>query len=208
MVDLVAVQAAVEQFDVLRLAAHDVDQREALHVEVLQVFDFFAEQHGRRCAVAKEQRELAARFGRQRGLHQREHRRDAAAHREGHVMALVLGREIHGEVAGGRHHFQRLARLQFVVGPTGERAFVDLLDGHAQQLVVRGGTDRVRAAQLFAIQLRAQGQVLPRQEGELVGQRVGQVKGDDHGIARIARHRGHLQGMKLVAHLETALSES
>ncbi|CFE02582.1 Uncharacterised protein [Bordetella pertussis] len=201
LIDFIAVQATIEQLNVLAFAAHDVDQREALHIEVLEVFDFLAKQHRGRGAVAEEQREAAARFGRQGRLHQREHRRDAAAHRERHIVARVVRVEVDGEVARRRHHFQALAGLQLVVGPVGEHPLVDLLDGHAQHAVARRRTDGVRAAHLLAVQAGAQGQVLARPEAEVAGQLGRQVERDHHGVARVARHRSDLQHMEwIVAH--------
>ena len=53
-----AVDAPVQELDVLRLARQHVDQVEALQVHVLQRRELLAEHHGRRRAVAVEQREL------------------------------------------------------------------------------------------------------------------------------------------------------
>jgi GTPase len=63
-VALAAVDAAVEQFHVLLLAAHHVDHVEALQVGILEVGQFFLEDHRGRGAVAIEQREAAVRLGR------------------------------------------------------------------------------------------------------------------------------------------------
>jgi hypothetical protein len=125
--------AAVEQLDVLLLAAHHIGQVQALHVDVLQVRQFFLEDHRRRGAVTVEQGEAAVRFGQQRGLDDRQDRRDAAAGREGHVVRCLPGVERHVEVAHRRHHLER-RRRQGVVGPAREQAARGALDGHAQRL--------------------------------------------------------------------------
>ena len=83
-----AVDAAVQQLDVLRLARQHVHEVEALQVHVLQRRELLAEHHARRRAVAVEQRELRVRLARERRLDDRQDRRDPAACRERDVVAL------------------------------------------------------------------------------------------------------------------------
>ena len=91
------VDPAVEQVDVLLLAAEDVDQREAVEVGVLEVLELLAEHDRAGGAVAVDQREAAVRLGRERGLDDAEQRRDPAAGGEAEIVVAGLS----GRAAGG-----------------------------------------------------------------------------------------------------------
>ena len=60
--------AAVEELDVLLLAAEDVDEVEAVEMLVLEILELLAEHDRARGAVAVEQREAAVRLGGERRL--------------------------------------------------------------------------------------------------------------------------------------------
>jgi hypothetical protein len=188
--------AAVEQFDVLLLAAHHVGQLEALHIAVLQVRQLVLEDHRGRRAVAVEEREAAVRFGRQRGLDDREDGRDAAAGRKGQIVLAVGGVQRDVEVAHGRHHVERDAGLERVVGPAGEQAALGALDGDAQRAFLHRRADRVRAAHVFVADQRAQRQVLALLVSETVLQLGRHGEGDGDGVARFVAHLGDGQRME------------
>ena len=134
------VQQAVEQIDFLRFVADHVVQRQAVQVAVLEVLEFFGEHDAREFAIAVDQGEAAARLRFQRGHDQREHRRDAAAAREGDVVPGARRVERGEKPAIGCHHLERLAGSQGAIGPGGKAPARNRLDADpqlARALVVR-----------------------------------------------------------------------
>ena len=65
LADACAVDAAIEQVDILRLARQQMDQREPLQEAILQILQRFEEHDRARCAVAIDQRDRAVRLMRQ-----------------------------------------------------------------------------------------------------------------------------------------------
>ena len=188
--------AAVEQFDILLLAAHHVHQVQTLQVHVLQVRQFFLEDDGRRGAVAVKQSEAAQWFRQQGRLDDGEDGRDAAAGRKRQVVLAVDAVERHVEVAHGRHHLDGGAGLERIVRPGRESAAGRALDGHAQRAVLHRRTDRIRAAHVFRIDIGAQGQVLALLEAELLLQFGRHVERDGDGVARFIAHVRYAQRIK------------
>ncbi len=204
---LVAVEPAVEQRDLLRLARQHVIQREAVEVAVLQVFQRLGKDDAVHRAVAVDQRESAVRLGGQRGLDQRQDGRDAAAGSKRDIVARALGGQRHVETAVGRQHVQRLADADAVVQVIGEHAGVHALDGHAQLavrvVVLDRAADRIRAPQLALPGLarrHAQRQELPLREAVRVAQVVRHIEAQRDGIGRLAADFGNAQRMELRRH--------
>jgi hypothetical protein len=184
----------------MRLAAHDVDQVEALQVLVLQVGQLVAEDHGRRRAVPVQQGEAAVRLGDQGGLDDREDGRDAAAGREGQVVAAAFRFERQVEAAFRRHHVDRHAGTDAFVGPGREQAAVHALDRHAQAVVLHRRANGIGAAHVLAGYRRAQGQMLALLVGEGVLEFGRQVEGDGDRVARFMLHLRHGQWIEF-AHI-------
>ena len=191
------VDAAIEQLHILLLAAEDEHEVQARQIAVLQIFEFILEDHARRRAVTVEQGEAAVRLKRQRGLDQRQHRRDAAAGDEGHVMTPRFRLQRHVEMPGRRHDLDGAAGLQMLGSPVRELAIINTLDRNAQRLFLRTRADRVRATNLLPFDLCAQGQMLPRKVAEVLGMIRRCCESHDNGVAGFGRDRGHAQLVKL-----------
>ena len=197
LLDLGAVDPAVEQIDIELFAAHDIDQIEAPEIAILQVGQLLAKQHAARGAVAVEQREPAVRLGHERGLDDRQQRRDATARAEGDIVLVVVFGQRKIEAPGRRHDLDRLARRQFVVGPVRELAARHALDRDPQLFVLYRRTHRIGTTDFLAVDLGAQGQVLALGIGKGVAQFVRHVEGDHDRIAVVALDGAHGQRMEL-----------
>ena len=196
-VGLGAVDAAVQQLDVLRLARQHVDQVEAAEVGVLERRQLLLEHHRAGRAVAVDEREAARRLRGQRGLDDRQQRRDAAAGGEAQVV-LATRSASSGTLkwpSGGMTSIVSPA-FSALVGPGREHAAGRLLDRDAQRAVLHRRTDRIRAAHVLAVDVRAQRQVLALLVAELVAQRVRHGERDGDGVARFALDAGDGQRME------------
>ena len=196
-VAFVRVDAAVIEVHVLLFAAEHIDDVEPAQVGVFQVAECFAEQGGATGTIAVDQGELAVGFGFQRGLDDRQDRRDAAAGGHRQVVGFALRVQVDVEVAGGRHHFQGVAFLEFAVGEAGEAAAGDFFYRHAQVAVVDAGADGVGAAHFFAVHMGAHDQVLALGEAEGVVQFRRHVEGDGHRFAGFRAHFADCQRVEL-----------
>ena len=197
-VGLGAVDPAVQELDVLRLARQHVDEVEARQVRVLERGELLLEHHGAGRAIAVEERELGARLGGQRRLDDRQQRRDAAAGREAEVAACAAGIERDVEVTDRRHHVQRVAGRQRLVRPGREHAARVALDGDPQACRParrsRSSTSGGRPGRRWP---RASSGAGPRRSGTL-GQRPRDVEGDRDGVARLALDLGDRSGWNLL----------
>ncbi len=196
-VRLRAVDPAVEELDVLRLARQHVDQVEPGEEAVLERGELLLEHHGAGSAVAVEQRELARRLGHERGLDEREQRRDPAAGGEADVVRAMIGRERHVEVPERRHHVEPVADPQRFVRPLREHAARVALDRDPQNAVLRARADRVGAPHVLAADVGAQRQVLAGGEAECVDERRRHGERDRHRVARLALDLRHREAMEL-----------
>ena len=86
-VGLRAIDAAVQELDVLRLARQHVDEIEPAEIAVFERGELVAEHHRRRRAVAVDQREPRARLRDERRRDDRQQRRDAAAGGDAQIVA-------------------------------------------------------------------------------------------------------------------------
>ena len=141
--DAVAVQAAVEDGDVLFFLTQHVEDGEAAEVAVLQLLHRLAEQHAAYGLVAVKQEEAALRLAGQQAAGDREDRRDTGPGGESRDRAGRIRRVGEAEAAGGRHHLNLVAGRERLVSPGGEGAAIDALDRDAQLTVIRAGADRV-----------------------------------------------------------------
>ena len=194
---LCAVDAPVQQFDVLRLARQHVDQVEAREIRVLELRELVPEHDATGGAVAVEQREFALRLGGERRADNRQERRDPAASREADVVACAGGVRRQAEVTKGRHDVQRIARRQRFPGPGRERSTGTFLHCDAQRAVLHGRADRIRAPDVFAADRLPHGYVLARLEPERRREFRGHGKRERDGIARLALDFCNPQRMKL-----------
>jgi hypothetical protein len=139
---LVAVDAALEQVNLLGLARQHVDQREAVAVAVLEVLQGLVEHHRRHAAVAIDQGELGLGLLLERARGDRQDGRDARAGGKAHAVdgALLLDHE----AAIRRHHLDGVAGLDGLGGPVGEHAVLDRADADLQ--LAPGGQAAARAA--------------------------------------------------------------
>jgi hypothetical protein len=87
---LVAVDAALEQVDLLGLARQHVDQREAVAVAVLEVLQGLVEHHRRHAAVAIDQGELGLGLLLEGARGDRQDGRDARAGGKAHAVDRAL----------------------------------------------------------------------------------------------------------------------
>ena len=198
--DLVAIHQAHVQRRVGVLVGEHVVQREPRQIAILQVFDLFLEHRRLQRPVAVDQREAAVGLACQHRLHDRQDRRDAAAAGDADVMSMRRGIDRHEEAALRRHHADLVAGFQMRVDPVGEHAASDLAHADAQFAIVDAGTDRIRAAQVLPIDVRAQREVLALSEAEHVAQRLGHVERNDHRLVGIGLDRAHAQRMENDAH--------
>ncbi|KAF5291100.1 hypothetical protein FQR65_LT20496 [Abscondita terminalis] len=176
--DLGAVHHAHVQRQVGVLVREHMLQRQPRHVAVLEVLDLLLEHGGLQLAVAVDQREAAGRLARQHGLHDGQDGRDAAAARNAHVVARGPGLDGHEEAALGRHDLQGVAGPQVLVDPVGELAAAHLAHAHAQLAVIHACADGVAAAQVLAVDLVAQRQVLALGEAEDLAQLARHIEAD------------------------------
>ncbi|CAM2148547.1 conserved hypothetical protein [Paraburkholderia tropica] len=148
------IEHAVEQLDVLQIVRQHVVEAEAVHEAVLQVLKLLREHDLVDAAVAVDQRERAARLRFERRLDDRQHRRDARATRERHVMLAVIGVQVREEAAVRRHHIDFVARRELIEGEVRETPAAHALDADAQFAVAvvvgHADADRVRAARFLA----------------------------------------------------------
>ncbi len=199
-VSLGAIDAAVQELDVLRLARQHVDQIEAFEMQILERCELVAKHHGRRRPVAVDQREFRARFGRERRRDDRQQRCDAAAGRDTEIVADRLRIGIDVEMAHRRHDVDVRAGTKRVVRPYREHAARRALDRDSQR-IARGGADRIGASYVLAADVGAQRQVLAGLEAEQVTQHVGNGERDGDRVACLTVDSRDLQRMEL-AHLD------
>jgi hypothetical protein len=126
---LVAVDAALEQVDLLGLAQH-VDQREAVAVAVLEVLQGLVEHHRRHAAVAIDQGELGLGLLLERAGGDRQDGRDART--GGKADAVDRALLLDHEAAIRRHHLDGVAGLDGLGRPVGEQAVLDRADADLQ----------------------------------------------------------------------------
>ena len=167
-------------------------QVEPVGVAVLEVLELLEEHDRPGGPVAVDQRDGALRLDLQRGRHDRQHRRDAAAGRDGAVV-LGVGRVERGEEAAGRrHHVEHVADLQRAGGVPGERAAGQPLDADPQPAARLPG----RRSSSCAGRRRRRPSVRtvrcwPCAEGVVVAQLVGDVEGDRHRVVGEPLDRCH-----------------
>ena len=118
-----------------------MEDGQAVHVAVLEVFQRLTEQHVAGGAAAVEEEEAAARLSVQDGFQHGEDGGDAGAGGEGDVQAPNVGTSGVGadggaEAADGGHDLERHAGFQGVHGPGGEDAAFQTADGDAEFAVV------------------------------------------------------------------------
>ena len=128
--DPLAVEAAVQDVDVLRLARQHVKDGQPAEMPVLQLFERAPEHDARRRAVAVEQRGARFRVGGEHGADDRDDRRDAGAGGEEGVMPARA--DLRGEAAFRSGDVEAAARPQRLVGEAGEAAALDLPDRDPQ----------------------------------------------------------------------------
>jgi hypothetical protein len=163
-----AVDAAVQELDVLRLARQHVDEIEARQVDVLERGQLLLEHHGARRTIAVEQRESRMGSAARVVLMIDSSGVMPLPCREGNVMLAMAGVERHPEVTERRQYVERIARLEPLVGPGREEAARIALDRDAQRTVSRAGTDRIRAADILPLDVGAQREMLSRRHGETI----------------------------------------
>jgi hypothetical protein len=105
-----------------------VPNLEPVRVLELQRFELFAEDDRAYIAVRIDQPEPSRR-GDERGLDERDARRDAAAAGEEADGTRLV---VEDEEARGRDDHQGVTLLDVIVDPVGDAAFVDALDGHLE----------------------------------------------------------------------------
>ena len=203
---LVAVHQAHVQRGIRRFVAEDMVQHQPGEVPVLQVFELFLEHRRLQAAVAVDQREARMRLARQHCLHDRQDRRDAAAAGDADVVAVRGGVQRHEEAALRCHHLHRVAGFQVGIYPVAEDPALDLAHAHAQLAIVDAGTDRIRAAQVLAVDVGAQREVLAlgKTKG---GTQVGRhVEADDHRFGSVGFDGADFQRVEQrIAHRGTRL---
>ena len=119
-------------------------------------------------------------------------------------MPARRGIECDVEVPERRHHVERVAHLERVVGPVRKHAARIALDGDAQRVVLHRRADRIRAPKVMAVDRRAQREVLALNVAELVVQRRRHGEGDGDRVTGLAFEPGHAQRMEL-AHASVRL---
>src|SRR4051812_26010165 len=141
--NLVAVEPAVQDRNVLFLARDDVEDREPIDEPVLEFLECLEEHDVVGRAIAVEQEELAVRLARKRALDDRQDRRDAGPSGKADMDTPGAGRRDHAEASRRRHHVERVTALQIVRCPARKRATINLLDRDAYLAVVGPGADRI-----------------------------------------------------------------
>jgi hypothetical protein len=114
------VEPAVEQLDLLRLAAEHVDQADPLRVGVLEVGDLVGEHHRVVAPVAVEQGDGGLVLRGEHGGGDGQYRGDPAARRDQHVVAGHV--QVGGERAGRRLDLDDVAGPYLVHQPAGDGA--------------------------------------------------------------------------------------
>src|SRR5882724_3814940 len=105
-----------------------------------------------------------------------------------------------------RHHIDHISGLQRVVRPSRKQAAGRALDCDAQLSISNGGTYRVRAPRILAIDLGTQREMLALCESERFLQSIGNSKPHRNRVARLALYLRHRQMMEL-AHSRWATTE-
>ncbi|SPB19015.1 hypothetical protein NOV72_06216 [Caballeronia novacaledonica] len=171
---LLTIQHAVEKLDILQIVRQHVIQREPIHIPVLQIFEFFGEHDRVDAAIAVHQREAARRLRIQRRLDDRQHRRDARAARERHVMFRVVRVQMREEASVGRHHVDLVAGLQGIEREVRKTPAPHALDADAQFAIAivvgHAHADRIRAARLLAVDMRLERHELTLREAKRIAQ--------------------------------------
>ncbi len=195
------IEHAVEQLDVLQIVRQHVIQHEAVHEAVLQVFEFFREHDLIDAAVAVHQRESAARLDFERGLDDREHRRNARAAGKRDVLLALIGVQMGEEATVRRHHVDGVAGLQRVEREVRETPAAHALDADAQFAVAvvigDADADRIRAARLLTVDVRFQRDELALREAIVVAQFGRDFEGDRDRVGGFGPHFADTQRMKL-----------
>ena len=137
---------------------------QAIHVAVFERFDGFSKNHAvcRAIAVKQGKRAVGLRF--QHGLQDRKDGRNATACCKRRVIFGLSRKDGRVKIAHWRHHVQRIAGVQLLVGKGGKQTLRNFFNGHPQFAVVGACADRIRTPHVFAVQGRSQGEVLPREE--------------------------------------------
>ncbi|SAL72783.1 hypothetical protein AWB70_07574 [Caballeronia cordobensis] len=195
------IQHAVEQLDVLQIVGQHVIQREPVHIPVLQIFELLGKHDRVHAAIAVHEREAARRLHVERRLDDRQHRRDARAARERHVMLRVIRVQMREETSVGRHHVDFVARLQGVECEVREAPAAHALDADAQFAVAivvgHAHADRIRTARFFAVDMRLERHELPLREAKCVAQRGRHVERNSDRIGGFGTHVADTQRMEL-----------
>ena len=198
---LLLIEHAVEQLDVLQIVRQHVIQHEAVHEAVLQVFEFFREHDLVDAAVAVDQRERAARLDFERGLDDREHRRDARAAGKRDVLLPLIRVQMREEAAVRRHHVDGVAGLQRVEREIRKAAAAHALDADAQFAVAvvigDADADRIRPARFLTVDVRFQRDELALRESKMLAQFDGDFEGDRDRVGGFGPHFADAQRMKL-----------
>ncbi|SAK98425.1 hypothetical protein AWB79_07594 [Caballeronia hypogeia] len=198
---LLLIQHAVEQLDVLQIVGQHVIQREPVHIPVLQIFEFFREHDRVHAAIAVHQREAARGLRIERRLDDRQHRRDARAARERHVLLGVIRVQVREEAPVGRHHIDLVARLQGIEREVREAPATHALDADAQFAVAvvvgHAHADRIRTTRLLAVDMRLERHELTLRETKRIAQGGRHVEGNGHRIGGFGAHVADAQRMEL-----------
>ena len=104
------------------------------------------------------------------------------------------------EAALRREDLDLVAGLELPVHPGGEGTAIDMAHAHAQFVVVDAGADRVRPAQVLAVDVAAQRQVLALREAEGVAQRLGHVEAQHDGVVGVLVLGAQAQRVEVQAH--------
>ncbi|SAL03133.1 hypothetical protein AWB80_08490 [Caballeronia pedi] len=195
------VQHAVEELHVLQIIRQHVIQREAIHIAILQILEFLGEHDRVHAAIAVHQREAAGRFRIQRRLDDRQHRRDARAARERHILLRVIRVQVREEAAIGRHHFNLVAGLQGIECEVREAAAPHALDADAQFAIAivvgHAYADRIRTARFFAIDMRLERHELALREAKRIAQRGRHLERNGDRIGGFGPHVTDAQRVEL-----------
>ena len=126
-------------------------------------------------------------------------------------MLRVIRVQVREEAAIGRHDFDLVAGLQRIEREVREAPATHPLDADAQlavAVVVRHAhADRIRAARLFAVDVRLQRDELPLREAERVAQVFGDVERNGDGIGGLGPNLADTQGMELRSRHDSGSSQ-
>jgi hypothetical protein len=192
-VHFLAVEAAVEDVDVLTLAGEDVGDGEAGDVAVLQILECVAEHDLGGCAAAVEQEEAALRFAGEHGFHHRQDGRDARAGGDREVQAGAGWVPGDAEAARGAHDFDGQTGFQRIVRPDGKYAAFLAFNGDAKLAVLLAGADGIGAAEFGSVQRGAESEILARAEVVERLQIWGDIESKRDGVRGFTAEVGHAE---------------